>query len=93
MQYCLAFITEVTARVAKKGAEMDNKRLDQRLLHTDSHATARLTRRQVPHATNSYLPLVAALLENNADAPFPLRLTLLDTTYRRREISLPIDLS
>lgn len=71
---------------------MHNKQLDERLIHPDRQtATGRLTSRQVSHETNSYLPLVAALLENNSEAPFPLRLSLLDTSYRLREISLPID--
>jgi hypothetical protein len=70
---------------------MLNKQLDQRWIQPPS-ATARLTARQVPHETNSYLPLVVALLERNAAKPFPLRLTLLDTSYRRQEITLPIEL-
>lgn len=72
---------------------MQNKRLDERLINPDRQiATARLTSRQVSHETNSYLPLVAALLENNSAAPFPLRLSLLDTSYRLQEVSLPIEL-
>ena len=73
---------------------MNSKRLDERLIDPNRQsATARLTSRQVPHETNSYLPLVAALLDNNSAAPFPLRLSLLDTSYRRREIVIPVELS
>lgn len=71
-----------------------SQQLDRRLIDPDyQRGTARLTARHVTHATNSYLPPVQALLDNNADAPFPLRLSLLDTSYRRREITLPVELS
>jgi hypothetical protein len=73
---------------------MNNKKLDERLIQVETQtATGRLTSRQVRHETNSYLPVVAALLENNPESPFPLRLSLLDTSYRLREISLPIELT
>lgn len=54
---------------------------------------SRITGRQVSKRTNSYLPLVADTLGSNAEAPFPPRLRLLDTSYRVREVSLPIEIS
>lgn len=53
---------------------------------------SRVTSRHVQKQTNSYLPMVADTLGNNASAPFPPRLRLLDTSYRVREISLPIEI-
>lgn len=54
---------------------------------------SRTTSRQVSKQTNSYLPMVADTLNSNAAAPFPPRLRLLDTSYRQREVSLPIEIS